>query len=61
MAVGFIDGTCPATTVYSAYNVLPEPKTMMPFPLMGHSQSPDYSRAKEKFIMEVGHGTAPEG
>ena len=37
MAVGLVDRTCPAMTVYSAYNVLSGPKTMLVFPRMGHA------------------------
>lgn len=40
MTVGYIDGTCPPTTVYAAYNALTIPKTMHPDPLVGHANSP---------------------
>ncbi|MGI5818474.1 MAG: acetylxylan esterase [Armatimonadota bacterium] len=42
MAVGLIDRTCPAMTVYSAYNVLSGPKTMLVFPRMGHAIPAEY-------------------
>lgn len=42
MAVGLVDRTCPAMTVYSAYNVLSGPKTMLVFPRMGHAIPPEY-------------------
>ncbi len=52
MAVGLIDRTCPAMTVYSAYNVLPEPKRMLVFPQMGHAVPREYRTDREQWIME---------
>ena len=52
MGVGLIDGTCPSTTCFAAYNVLPEPKQMDVAPLMGHASSPSYGELKERWIME---------
>ncbi len=40
--VGLIDRTCPAMTVYSAYNVLSGPKEMLVFPSMGHAIPPEW-------------------
>jgi cephalosporin-C deacetylase-like acetyl esterase len=34
--VGFIDNTCPATSVYAAYNVITAPKYIFNGPLSGH-------------------------
>jgi cephalosporin-C deacetylase-like acetyl esterase len=50
MAVGLIDRTCPAMTVYSAYNVLPEPKQMLVFPRMGHAIPPAYRADRREWI-----------
>jgi len=50
--VGLIDRTCPATTVYSAFNVIETPKAIVCSPLMGHSQSREYSAFKENWIFE---------
>jgi len=52
MAVGLIDRTCPAMTVYSAFNVLPEPKKMLVFPHMGHAVPREYRTDREPWIME---------
>ncbi len=60
MGVGLIDTTCPATSVYSAFNVIPAEKQMVASPLMGHSQSPEYSALRERFILEQGCGTMPQ-
>jgi cephalosporin-C deacetylase len=41
MSVGFIDRTCPPTTVYAAYNALPAgKKKMIPVPTMDHEFPP---------------------
>lgn len=37
MSVGFIDGTCPPSSCYAAYNVLQGSKMMINEPLMGHA------------------------
>lgn len=50
MAVGLVDRTCPAMTVYSAYNVLPEPKKMLVFPQMGHAVPREYSTDRIPWI-----------
>lgn len=47
--VGFIDTVCAPTTVYAAFNVHPEPKTMIASPLMGHGTDPRWIAAREEF------------
>jgi cephalosporin-C deacetylase-like acetyl esterase len=47
--VGFIDTVCAPTTVYAAYNVHPEPKTMIASPRMGHGTDPRWVKAREEF------------
>jgi cephalosporin-C deacetylase-like acetyl esterase len=47
--VGFIDTVCAPTTVYAAYNVHPEPKTMINSPTMGHGTDPRWLAAREAF------------
>lgn len=37
MSVGFIDGVCPPSSCYAAFNVLRGPKEMINEPLMGHA------------------------
>lgn len=49
ITVGFIDNTCPPTSVYAAYNALPVPKTIHTMPLTGHKSSPEAS----KFMTEA--------
>lgn len=46
VSVGFIDRTCPPTSVYAAYNVLKGPKRMLTRPAMGHAATGDI---KEEF------------
>lgn len=41
VSVGFVDGTCPPTSVYAAYNNLPGKKQMVVRPLMGHAAPRD--------------------
>ncbi|MFO8081483.1 MAG: acetylxylan esterase, partial [Armatimonadota bacterium] len=52
MAVGLIDRTCPAMTVYSAYNVLSGPKKMLVFPQMGHAVPREYRTDRVEWILE---------
>lgn len=40
LTVGFIDTTCPPTSVYAAYNALPIPKQIHTSPLTGHTSTP---------------------
>jgi cephalosporin-C deacetylase-like acetyl esterase len=49
--VGFIDTTCPATSVYAAYNALTIPKTMHADVLAGHTNTPGAS----KFMQEAAY------
>lgn len=49
VTVGFIDTTCPPTSVYAAYNALPVPKTMHTDVLSGHTSTP----AAAKFMREA--------
>jgi cephalosporin-C deacetylase-like acetyl esterase len=52
ISVGFIDTTCPPMTVYSAFNVIPGEKQILPFPLMGHSQIKKYIEIRDKWIIK---------
>ncbi|MEN6548153.1 MAG: acetylxylan esterase [Armatimonadia bacterium] len=54
LSTGYADTTCAPSSVYAAYSVLPEPKRMIPTPTMGHSQSPEYSKACGEFINALG-------
>jgi len=54
ISTGFADTTCPPTSVYSAYAVLPQPKLMVPTPNMGHAQSKEYSDLWNKFVFALG-------
>jgi cephalosporin-C deacetylase len=44
MTVGFIDGACPPSSVYAAYNALTVPKRMIADPLAGHANTPEMGR-----------------
>jgi hypothetical protein len=48
-SVRFIDTVCAPTTVYAAYNVHPEPKTMINNPRMGHAGDPAFFKALGEF------------
>ena len=52
VGVGFIDRTCPPTSVYAAYNVLRGPKEIVTSPLMGHAVDPRFTRRQEAFLQE---------
>lgn len=41
VTVGFIDFTCPPSSVYAAYNALSIPKKILNMPLTGHKSSPE--------------------
>ncbi len=41
LSVGFVDRTCPPTSVYAAYNVLTGPKSIVTRPLMPHASPED--------------------
>lgn len=49
ITVGFIDTTCPPTSVYAAYNALSVPKTIHSDVLSGHTSTP----AASKFMQEA--------
>ena len=49
MGVGFIDTACSPTSVYSAFNALPDPKAMIAGPSMGHGTDPRYTQACDEF------------
>jgi cephalosporin-C deacetylase-like acetyl esterase len=55
VGVGLIDTTCPATTVFSAYNVLQGPKQIDVAPLMGHDFSKSYLQLLDRFINNSSH------
>ncbi len=44
LTVGFIDVTCPPTSVYAAYNALNMPKSIHADPLTGHTSTPAASK-----------------
>lgn len=52
VGVGFIDRTCPPTSVYAAYNVLRGPKEIVTSPMMGHAVDPRFTRRQEAFLQE---------
>ena len=52
IGVGFIDGTCPPANVYSAYNNLKGPKTIVNFYTFGHGSPPDWRSQTIKWILE---------
>jgi cephalosporin-C deacetylase-like acetyl esterase len=52
VTVGFIDTTCPPTTVYAAYNALPIPKSIHTDPLAGHTNTPGASAAMQKAVKD---------
>ena len=54
-SAGFIDVTCPATSVYAAYNNYAGKKRMINKPLMGHAQPPDVAQAFDKAMWEHIH------
>lgn len=51
VTVGFIDTTCPPTSVYAAYNALPVPKAIHADVLSGHTSTP----AASKFMQEAAY------
>lgn len=51
VTVGFIDTTCPPTSVYAAYNALAIPKTIHTDVLAGHTNTP----AASKFLQEAAY------
>ena len=50
-SVGFVDLTCPATSIYAAYNQLPdERRQILVRPAMSHSTPPEIKAEGSKFI-----------
>lgn len=47
LCVGFLDTACPPTSVYAAFNLLPEPKTIIAAPRLGHAADPRYGPARD--------------
>ena len=55
VSVGFIDRTCPPTSVYAAYNVLPGKKTMLNYPAMGHASTDEIRlKFREALLKHIG-------
>ena len=52
MSVGFIDGTCPPTTCYAAYNQLKGKKQIVNVPTMGHAAPAPVKDAFLKAVMK---------
>jgi cephalosporin-C deacetylase-like acetyl esterase len=52
MSVGFIDGVCPPSSCYAAYNVLQGKKTVINKPLMGHAAPQEIKDAFFARILE---------
>ncbi len=50
--VGFIDQTCPATTVYAAYNALPVPKRIFNDIPTAHANSPEATKARNQAVLD---------
>lgn len=50
VGVGFLDTACPPTTVYAAFNMLPEPKDIIASPRMGHGTDPKFAQARREFL-----------
>ena len=64
VSVGFIDKTCPATSVYAAYNAIPEgvEKTIVNRPAMGHVFPADIQKDWDRLIEEhIAEMKAPVG
>lgn len=59
LSVGFIDRTCPPTSIYAAYNVLPAPKHMVVRPAMGHAGPTDIKDEFRKALLKHAGITAP--
>jgi cephalosporin-C deacetylase len=52
VTVGFIDTTCPPSSVYAAYNNLPGKKSIHTDPDAGHTSTPKASEAMRKAVQE---------
>ncbi|MGY8673542.1 MAG: acetylxylan esterase [Verrucomicrobiia bacterium] len=55
MSVGFIDGTCPPTTCYAAYNQLKGKKLIVNVPTMGHAAPAHVKDAFMKAVLAHAH------
>ncbi len=55
IGVGFIDGTCRPSNVYSAYNNIKGPKRIENFYNIGHGSPPDWREQTIKWILESMH------
>lgn len=58
-SVGFIDRTCPPTSIYAAYNLLSGPKSMVARPAMGHAAPEDIKAEFRKALLKHAGVTAP--
>lgn len=52
LTVGFIDTTCPPTSVYAAYNALAIPKTIHNDPFTGHTSTPAAGKFMQSAALE---------
>ena len=52
VTVGFIDTTCPATSVYAAYNALTIPKAIRADVAVGHTNSPAASQFMQEAVFK---------
>jgi cephalosporin-C deacetylase len=50
VGTGLVDLTCPASSVYAAYNVMTCPKQITVDPLTGHESGPNWSAASQEFV-----------
>ena len=61
VTVGFIDQTCPATTVYAAYNSLKIPKKIYNDIPTGHANSPEATHARNQAVLNYVKSVKPAG
>lgn len=54
--IGYIDITCPPTSIYAAYNALTIPKTIHADPLVGHTNSPQASKFMQEAALKHARG-----
>lgn len=59
VTVGFIDTTCPPTSVYAAYNALPIRKTIFNDVKSGHANSPEATKAMTDVALRVIRAAKP--
>ncbi|MCB1204595.1 MAG: acetylxylan esterase [Verrucomicrobiae bacterium] len=60
VSVGFIDRTCPPTSVYAAYNVLKGPKRILTRPAMGHAAPEDIKTEFRQALLKHAGIAMPE-